>query len=189
MRRTPRDGNALAQRLKARHAAIMESRTDKRPGEFKLTENRAGDTVFVVPDLVAGTLEQGFDLCCSLETPFQRAAFMIFLVAEVHPFANGNGRIARIMMNAELAAADEERIVIPTVTRAIHLSALRALSRSGRPEPLIRMLDYAQRWTAAVDWRSVAETRRELEAGNAFLDPNLAEEEGKRLRMPGRAEA
>jgi fido (protein-threonine AMPylation protein) len=35
---------------------------------------------------------------------------MMFLISEVHPFADGNGRIARIMMNAELVAAGEERI-------------------------------------------------------------------------------
>ncbi len=185
MRRTPQDGATLVRLLKARHVAIMEHRLDKRPGEFKLAENRAGSTVFVAPDLVAGTLDQGFDLYRSLEPPFQRAVFMMFLVAEVHPFADGNGRTARIMMNAELAAAGEERIVIPTIYRANYLSALKALSQTGRVEPLIRMLDYAQKWTAAVDWRTVEETRRELDACNAFLDPNVADQEGKRLRMPG----
>ena len=109
-----------------------------------------------------GTLAQGLGLCRSLETPFQRAVFMMFLIAEVHPFADGNGRTARIMMNAELAAAGEERIIVPTVYRANYLSALKALSQTGRPEPIIRMLDYAQRWTAAVDWRSLETTRREL---------------------------
>ncbi|HEC90953.1 MAG TPA: Fic family protein, partial [Alphaproteobacteria bacterium] len=185
MRRIPQDGKILTQITKARHAAIMEGRPDKSPGDFKLMENRAGSTVFVAPDLVAGTLEQGFDLCRGLETPFQRAVFMMFLVAEVHPFADGNGRTARIMMNAELVAAGEERIVIPTVYRANYLSALKALSQSGRPEPLIRMLDFAQKWTVAVDWRSVEKTRRELDDCNAFLDPDVADEEGRRLRMPG----
>lgn len=185
MARTPENADDLTRLLKARHAAIMESRPDKGPGAFKMMDKRAGSTVFVTPDLVAGTLEQGFALCRSLETPFQRAVFIMFLVSEVHPFADGNGRAARVMMNAELAAAGEERIVIPTVYRANYLSALKALSQSGRPEPVIRMLDYAQRWTAAIDWRSVDETRRELEDCNAFLDAAVAEEEGKRLRMPG----
>ena len=36
---------------------------------------------------------------------------------------------------------------------------------------------------------SVEETRRELDDRNAFLDPNVADEEGRRLRMPGRTEA
>ncbi len=167
----------------------MECRADKWPGAFKQVENRAGSTEFVAPDLVVGTLGQGFDLCRSLETPFQRAVFMMFLVAEVHPFADGNGRAARIMMNAELVVAGEERIVVPTAYRVNYLSALTALSRTGRPDPLIRMLDYAQKWTAAVDWRSIEKTRRELDACNAFLDSTVAEEEGRRLRMPGRAVA
>lgn len=187
MSRTPADAPALEALLKARHASIMRGRSDRRPGTFKQEENRAGSTVFVAPDLVAGTLAQGFDLCRSLESPFQRAVFMKFLVSEVHPFSDGNGRTARIMMNVELAAAGEERIIVPTVYRSNYLSALKALSLSGRPEPLIRMLDYAQRWTAAVDWRSLDETTRELDDCNAFLDPILAEDEGKRLRMPGRA--
>ena len=185
MSRTPANASELESLLKTRHASIMQGRPDRRPGTFKQAENRAGSTVFVAPDLVAGTLAQGFDLYRSLETPFQRAVFMKFLISEVHPFPDGNGRTARIMMNGELAAAGEERIIVPTVYRANYLSALKALSQSGRPEPLIRMLDYAQRWTAAVDWRSVEETRRELDGCNAFLDSIMAEEEGKRLRMPG----
>ena len=187
MHRTPRDAATLEALLKARHSAIMESRPDRRPGVFKQVENRAGTTVFVAPELVRGTLAQGFDLCRSLETRFERAVFMMFLVTEVHPFADGNGRTARIMMNAELATSGEERIIVPTVYRADYLTELKALSQAGRPEPLIRVLDHAQRWTAAIDWRSVKETRRELEACNAFLDPMVAEDEGKRLRMPGRA--
>ena len=186
MSRTPTNATTLEALLKARHAAILESRPDKRPGVFKQLENRAGPTVFVPPDLVIGTLAQGFDLCRSLETQFQRAVFMMFLIAEVHPFADGNGRAARIMMNSELVTAGEERIVVPAVYRANYLSALKALSQTGRPEPLIRMLDYAQKWTAAIDWHSVEETRRELDACNAFLDSAVAEEEGRRLRMPGK---
>ena len=156
MARTPQDSEALFDLIRTRHAAMMGSRPDIRPGEFKQTGNRAGSTVFVAPDLVVGTLEQGLAFIHSLETPLQRAVFIKFLISEVHPFVDGNGRVARIMMNAELVAADEERIVIPTVFRDNYLSALRALSQSGWPEPLIRVLDYAQRWTAAVDWRSVA---------------------------------
>jgi Fic family protein len=109
---------------------------------------------------------------------------MMFLIAEVHPFADGNGRTARIMMNAELIAAGEERIVIPTVYRLNYLSALKALSQTGHPEALIRTLDYAQRWTGSVQWRALSETQRDLENCNAFIDPGRAEEEGLRLRMP-----
>ena len=43
----------------------------------------------------------------SLDTPFARAVFIMFLVSEVHPFVDGNGRIAPIMKRAELVAAGE----------------------------------------------------------------------------------
>lgn len=116
----------------------------------------------------------------SLESPFERAVYMMFLVSEVHPFADGNGRIARVMMNAELVAGGEERIVIPTVFHGTCVAALRMLSRTGRAEPLLRVLDHAQRWTIAVDWSSLNVAERELAGCNAFLDSDEAEAEGKR---------
>ena len=185
MARTPGDPGELFSLLRERHRAIMGGRPEVLPGEFKVEENRAGLTVFVAPDLVPGTLDEGFALRASLESPFERAVYMMFLVSEVHPFADGNGRIARVMMNAELVAGREERIIIPTVLGGNYLAALRALSRTGRPEPLVRVLDYAQRWTLAVDWNSLEAAERELEACNAFMDSDEAENEGRRLRMPG----
>ncbi len=185
MARTPASFGAFTGLLRERHRQILAARPEVLPGEFKVEENRAGLAVFVAPDLVPGTLDAGFDLYRSLESPFERAVYMMFLVSEVHPFADGNGRIARVMMNAELVAGGEERIVIPTVFRGNYLAALRALSRTGRAEPLIRVLDYAQRWTIAIDWSSLEVAGRELEGCNAFLDSDEAEAEGKRLRMPG----
>ena len=186
MGRTPGDFGRLTSLLRERHRRIMAGRLEMLPGEFKMEDNRAGLTVFVAPELVPGTMEEGFALYRSLESPFERAVYMMFLVSEVHPFADGNGRIARVMMNAELVAGAEERIVIPTVFHGTCLAALRALSRTGRPEPVIRVLDYAQRWTLALDWTSLEETEQELERCNAFLDSDEAEAMGKRLRMPGK---
>lgn len=183
MARTPDSFRDLEALLKSRHRTIMGGRADTRPGEFKSMPNRAGTTVFVDPALVRGTLEQGFGHWRSLETPFQCAVFAMFLVTEVHPFADGNGRVARVMMNAELVARGEHRILVPTVFRANYVAALRALSRTGRPEPLIQAMDYLWRWTAQVQWHSLDETRRELERCHAFMDAEDAETEGKRLRM------
>lgn len=42
---------------------------------------------------------------------------MMFMISEVHPFNDGNGRVARVMMNAELVRADQSRIIVPTVFR------------------------------------------------------------------------
>ncbi|MDQ3205849.1 MAG: Fic family protein [Pseudomonadota bacterium] len=183
MARTPASADELLDLLRARHATLMAARLDKGPGVFKQEANRAGQTVFVDPGQVEGTLRQGFDFYRSLETPFARAVYMMFLVSEVHPFADGNGRIARIMTNAELVAAGEERILVPTVYRANYLSALKALSQTENPEPLVRTLDFAQRWVAATPWADLQSTRAVLERGHAFMDANEAERAGIRLRL------
>ena len=187
MSRLPNNAAEFVRLLRSRHAAIMDRRPDKGPGVFKTRSNRVGETVFVAPDLVEGTLAQGYALLRSLESALQRAIFTMFLVAEVHPFADGNGRTARVMMTAELVAAGEQRIVIPAIYRNNYLAALRALTHGGQPEPLIRTLDYARRWTNAINWSTVDMTRRELEACNAFFDPDRANHQGIRLQMPGRS--
>ncbi len=184
MSRKPRDAAALVATMKKRHFTLMEARPDKLPGEFKRANNRAGNTTFVSPDQIEGTLARGFEYFQSLESPLARAVFMMFLVSEVHPFADGNGRIARIMMNAELVSAGEERIIIPTIFRTNYLSALKALSQSHNPTPLPRTLDFAQKWVSAVAWGSFAETQAALTRANAFMDPAEADDAGIRLRIP-----
>ena len=170
--------------LKQRHAVIMAKRPEKLPGQFKVEDNRAGSTLFVTPDLVVGTLKKGFELYQSLDTPFHRAVFVMFLIAEVHPFTDGNGRIARIMMNAELVAENEQRIIIPTVYRNNYLSALKALTHMQQAQPLIRTLDFAQRYTSKVDWSDKRISQRLLSATHAFIDPVEADLQGIRLLLP-----
>ena len=183
MAQTPKRPEDLVRLLRHRHAAIMEGRPDKQPGRFKQVGNRAGATTFVTPELVEGTLKVGFEVYQGLEAPFQRATFMMFLISEIHPFVDGNGRTARIMMNAELVAAGEERIIIPTVYRGNYLAALKALSQTQRPNALIRTLDFAQKWTASIDCAELRATQQQLKRCNAFLDPVSAEDLGKRLKL------
>lgn len=134
------------------------------------------------------TLDRGFAIYRDLPSAFHRAVFMHGLVAEVHPFADGNGRLARVMMNAELVSSNEERIVIPTVYRGNYVAALRALSAGHSAEPAVRMLAYAWRFTNALDWAGLGETTEQLRACHAFEEESSAEEKGVRLQLPVRAE-
>lgn len=158
---------------------FMEARPDKSPGEFKAKSNRAGNTVFVDPELVTGTLEKGFEFLQGLGEPLQRAIFTMFLVSEVHPFVDGNGRAARIMMNAELVAGGQERLIIPTAYRVDYLGGLKSLSQTGNPAPVIRMLDHAQRYTHAIDWSSLNAAQTMLAETGAFI-----EGENAKLKLP-----
>ena len=186
MNRLPRDAGEFEALLKSRHHTVMSSRQDKRPGNFKVHGNRAGEYSFVAPDLVRGTLAKGFEFYRSLADagPFARAAFMMFLVSEVHPFEDGNGRVARIMMNAELAARGQHRIIIPTVFRNEYLDSLRALSQNHKAAGLFEVLNYAQRYVSVVPWRDYAAAYGVLDATGAFMKPNEADRQGIRLRIP-----
>jgi hypothetical protein len=184
MSRIPRSFEELKDLLRSRHAQILEGRPDKSPGRFKADPNRAGSTLFVAPDLVEGTLRQGFEIYRGLTSPLQRAIFMTFLVSEVHPFVDGNGRVARIMMNADLVAGGENRIVVPTIYRTNYLMALKALSQNGIAGALVRALDFAQRYTAAIGFGDLGTARLTLDQTNAFADPNEADAAGIRLTIP-----
>jgi hypothetical protein len=95
----------------------MAGRPEIGPGQWKTRQSQAGGTRFVEPELVPGTLEKGWETLRGLRTAFQRSAMMMFLITETHPFNDGNGRLARAFMNAELVEAGERRIIIPPVYR------------------------------------------------------------------------
>lgn len=180
----PISGAQLVDQLASRDAQLMAARPDKRPGQFKVTANRFGSYEFVAPELVTGTLERGFAFRDQLSLPFARAVFMMFLVAESHPFDDGNGRLARLAMNAELTAAAQHRILIPLIAGKDYLAGLRRLSREGDPGLLVRVLANAWRWSAQVDFSSVASARLGMERTNALIDAADAERAGKYLLLP-----
>lgn len=182
--KTPASAAELESLLSTFHARIMAGRPEEHPGHFKTLPNRAGDTEFVSPSRVKGTLQRGYERYSSLEPGFRRAVFGMFLVSEVHPFGDGNGRVARAFANADLSAAGQQRLMIPIVYREDYLAALRAISRRGAPVPLIRALGRAQAWAGEVDWSSMSAARADLEATNALLRPAEAEERGVILRLP-----
>lgn len=170
--------------LLRRHRLIMSARPGVGPGEYKESPNRAGTTFFVQPELVRGTLLRGWDRLARLTSPAHRAFFATFLVSEVHPFTDGNGRTARVMMNAEFHASGEGQAIIPIVYRNEYLDALRRLSRQADPELLIRVLHFARRYTAAIDFSNLQVSRGQLEATNAFLKPDEALTRGRYLTIP-----
>ncbi|MGZ3773614.1 MAG: Fic family protein [Pseudobdellovibrionaceae bacterium] len=179
MRITPSNSKELIDILRSRHHRMMSGRLGVNPGNFKEKLNRAGETVFVAPDLVIGTLSKGFEFYAALRPGFARAAFMMFLVSEVHPFNDGNGRIARIMMNAELSFNNEPRVLIPIVYRTDYLSALRKLSRQRDPNVYIRMLQRAYNFSSQLKFSNIVDLEEELKASNAFK-----ESEGNVLKLP-----
>ena len=174
----PTSAAAFKSQLAAWNRQVIFARASKAPGEWKQKANRFGDTYFVVPELVQGTLDKGYEVIASTGDPAVRAALAMFVVAEVHPFSDGNGRTARLMMNLALSAAGLTRLIFPTVYRDDYFSALHALSHSQadeppfpRIEPYLVMLNRAAVFSRWLDCSSESRMLAALETSQALKQP------------------
>ena len=172
MKIVPATKEELVEILQYRHQILLSARKDKKPGKFKDKNNRAGDTSFVAMELVTGTLYKSFDYYQALIHPFAKAAYIMFVISEVHPFLDGNGRIARVMMNAELSTASQTKIIIPTVYREDYLGGLRKLTRNQDPSVYIRMLNRAQAFSDTLLGDDMVAMEDVLQQSNAFKESN-----------------
>lgn len=167
----PGSAEELIQILQSRHRIMLSARQSKMPGMFKMQNNRAGNTNFVDFTLARGTLLKGFEYYQALRAPFAKALFIMFMISEVHPFNDGNGRIARVMMNAELSAANESKIIIPTVFRNDYLLSLRKLTRQNDPNTYINAMLKVQKFSSALYGEDLNAMKTFLYEMNAFADP------------------
>lgn len=161
-------GEPVLNQLRERHADQMKERPKVGPGEFKTLANRAGNTEFVVPRFVRGTLVEGSKLLPSVPPGPARALMAMFLVSEVHPFTDGNGRLARLVMNAELSVVNSCRIIVPTLFREEYLDCLRVLTREGELRPFLDAMQWVHQWTAAFDYENLDKVIAEMQLCNAF---------------------
>ena len=162
MTRLPDSANSLIDILKSRHSVLLAQRPGKRPGLFKIRINQVGSAQFVAPEKLKGTLVQGFEIYNELPTGIRRALFMHFFITECHPFDDGNGRLARIMMNAELVAADKHKIIVPTVCRDNYLGGLRQATRQNKFRTITKVLHQLQQYSASVNWSDYDDARTQL---------------------------
>ena len=179
MKIIPSTPDELLNLLQSRHKMLLSSRESKSPGQFKMKNNRAGNTFFVDFKLVRGTLIRGFDYYKILEDAFARAAFIMFLVSEVHPFEDGNGRVARVMMNAELVYKNQSKIIIPTVFRDDYLLTLKRLTNQKDPVPYVNMLSNAHIFSDNLNCENYDDLYNYLDSHNAFYESD----EGKHLKI------
>ena len=98
----------------------------------------------------------------------------MFMISEVHPFNDGNGRVSRIMMNAELVKADQTRIIVPTVYREDYLLALRKLSRGQNPDAYINVMVKLQKFSDNLYGSDFSELKEYLRQCNAYEEPSQA---------------
>jgi hypothetical protein len=171
-RRAPASADDLVAIVRAQHRAMLSERPEIAPGEWKAEPNQVGGREFVRPDLVEGTLREAWRIYATLPAGFGRAAFAMFLVAEVHPFADGNGRTARLLMNSEMSAVGQQRIIVTTRDRGDYLAAMRGMTNDRNFGSYTVVLAELQRRTRDTDYSTRDVAEQDLRAQRAFAEPD-----------------
>ena len=148
----PVAGADFLEGLESWHSEMLKMRPEANPGKPKLQVNYAGTTRFVEPGYVRGTLHEGSRIALSVPEGLARAIYYAFLISEVHPFEDGNGRLSRLVMNSELSRSGLSRIIIPTLYHPQYVDCARALTRANEPAGFVRSLAKMARWSSQFDY-------------------------------------
>jgi Fic family protein len=111
-------------RVEDQHAGTYRSGTVRISGSSLIPPNPVK-----VPDL----MEQMFRDISSLSDPLTKAAALHHGITRIHPFADGNGRSARLAMNFILLAAGYPPISIAPADRVAYYQALEAADQENLP--------------------------------------------------------
>ena len=119
-----------------------------------------------------GTFAQVFPIYQSLPEGLARAIFIQCLVTECHPLDDGNGRLARVMMNAELVSAEEVKIIVSTVHRDSYLNGIRDAIRNNKFRTITKVFLDLHGYTHSGEWLDYSEPRTTLETHFAHRLPD-----------------
>ena len=92
------------------------------------------------------------------------------MVSEIHLFLEGNGRIVRVTMNAELVKAKQTRMTIPTVYRGDYLGVLWRLTTDQDPIFYLKMLKRVRDFSLSLNAATMEIYELQLEKNNAFKE-------------------
>jgi fido (protein-threonine AMPylation protein) len=88
-----------------------------------------------------------FDLLEGEEEPSVRAVLSHWLFGYIHPYPDGNGRMARFLMNAMLASGGYRWTVIRVEDREKYLKALESASAQGDIKPFASFIAERVQWS------------------------------------------
>jgi Flp pilus assembly protein TadD len=151
------DGVACEAWLRWTHARLVRHRDDYWPGMLNPIGNSplgGSDHAHTPPRAIAGTLRHAFaDVLPRLPPGGRRATAALLAILWIHPFLNGNKRLARTVANEALAAAGlMPHLNVPGADRTIPAIA-QEVRRTGDALPLASWLAMASRRAAELDVR------------------------------------
>lgn len=130
-------------------------RQGERPGAFKIHDYRVADEVGLEPELVreavaelSKEIGEAINASLSADARLTIAAYAHARLVEIHPFADGNGRTARFLMNYLLMRLGSPPCVIDADDRMSYFGALDAFHQDGDivPFKVFLMVETIKAW-------------------------------------------
>ena len=129
------------------HKLVLSRIDDENAGRYRQTQVRIAGTSFIPPEswLVPNLMtEWGEWLTAQEKTghPVETASLAHHRLAAIHPFIDGNGRTARLVMNLVLMRAGYPPTVIERINRRKYYRVLEQAD-AGKPAPLVNFVGRA----------------------------------------------
>ncbi len=91
-------------------------------------------------EAVQDSMDTLFNLLKQEEHPAVRAVLGHFIFVYIHPYMDGNGRIARFLLNLMLISGGYDWTIIRNTGRSEYMQSLEAASTEGNIEPFAKFV-------------------------------------------------
>ncbi len=117
------------------HRIVLTRVEDQYAGSYRSGAVRISGSLLVPPNAVKvpELMEQLFAEVAAITDPLSKAAALHHGITRIHPFADGNGRSARLAMNFILLAAGYPPVSISPAERIAYYQALEAADQDNLP--------------------------------------------------------
>jgi Fic family protein len=146
--------------IKNLHQIVLKNIDDDNAGRYRTINVRIAGAEHRPPDLIH-VQEQMEALiawyrgpAASLH-PVDRAARMHVDFVKIHPFVDGNGRTARLLMNLELLKAGFPAVVLPVEQRLRYYEALDDAHSRGQYAPFLELIVECVNQSFATYWQAL----------------------------------
>ncbi|MFC3802265.1 Fic family protein [Cohnella sp. GCM10012308] len=141
--------------IKSVHRLILKNVHDEFAGVYRMENVIIGGAAHIPPDYSQVPAEMSEFVHWTNDSshglhPIARAAVVHSDFVKIHPFVDGNGRTARLLLNLELMKAGYPPIVIEKEQRLAYYEALNEAHTTGTPDRFIAFV--AQSMDRTLDW-------------------------------------
>lgn len=131
--------------IKDLHQIVLRGVDTENAGRYRQQNVLISGAGFTPPDFLhVREHMEGFCQWCADEAsnlhPVERAARVHADFVNIHPFVDGNGRTARLLMNLELLRAGFPIVIIPVEERSAYYANLDAVAVRGEYEAFVRQV-------------------------------------------------